>query len=647
MASQIETLLNVIETAIYGRDMRSAIHDSIELCYDDVSTAKTISENATAAAEVATANAIAATTDTIAATTDTVAATNNANEQADYAEAQGDYAKDQGDATYAAIQTANEQATYAKDYGDYAKAQGNYAKTQGDSASEKAALADQKATAANNAANIADAKAALADQKATAANSAANYANEKAVEANSAAIDAANATAQAITATTNANTATTNANTARDRATSAARDANDAAIAATSAATSATSAKDRAIAAAESAETAASAATAAKNDAITATTNANTARDRANAAADLLDLLTVTAEDIPYTEDADAEISTIDGHKNIHFLLRQGQPGPAYLIKGHAYETLSDLESDITDPEIGDQYNVGSSYPYNVYRWTGTTWEDQGLIGSGIEQITVSEINTLDNGGSISGGNSKALGVTGLTYIIQTLLVNKLNNKVTVVSGKGLSTNDFTTAYKNQIDTNTSAISTLDSSKVSKETGKGLSTNDFTTAYKNQISSNTSAISTLDSSKVSKETGKGLSTNDFTNSYKTKLDGIAAGATNVTVDISLQSGSTNPVENGVITTALGNKQDKNIYFTGPFTITWADDPESLSTEFVKRGTITTTGVTSAMYPEVTFGIEDAMGGNYAPICKAGNNCVYIYAASQPSSVSIQTIAVTK
>lgn len=56
--------------------------------------------------------------------------------------------------------------------------------------------------------------------------------------------------------------------------------------------------------------------------------------------------------------------------------------------------------------------------------------------------------------------------------------------------------------------------------------------------------------------KVDKETGKGLSTNDFTNTLKTKLDGIEAGATNVTVDNAMSTTSENPVQNKVIKTAL-------------------------------------------------------------------------------------------
>ena len=57
--------------------------------------------------------------------------------------------------------------------------------------------------------------------------------------------------------------------------------------------------------------------------------------------------------------------------------------------------------------------------------------------------------------------------------------------------------------------------------------------------------------------KVDKVSGKGLSTNDFTAAYKTKLDGIAAGANNITVDSALSGTSTNPVQNKVVAERIG------------------------------------------------------------------------------------------
>lgn len=70
--------------------------------------------------------------------------------------------------------------------------------------------------------------------------------------------------------------------------------------------------------------------------------------------------------------------------------------------------------------------------------------------------------------------------------------------------------------------------------KVDKVTGKGLSTNDYTTAEKNKLS----ALPTnadLQENYVAKETGKGLSTNDFTNALKTKLEGLE-NAPSVTIE---------------------------------------------------------------------------------------------------------------
>lgn len=54
-----------------------------------------------------------------------------------------------------------------------------------------------------------------------------------------------------------------------------------------------------------------------------------------------------------------------------------------------------------------------------------------------------------DNKAAASGGTDVSLVTTGEKYV--------WNNKVDKVSGKGLSTNDFTTAYKNNVDSNTSA----------------------------------------------------------------------------------------------------------------------------------------------------------------------------------------------
>jgi len=75
------------------------------------------------------------------------------------------------------------------------------------------------------------------------------------------------------------------------------------------------------------------------------------------------------------------------------------------------------------------------------------------------------------------------------------------------------------------------------------------------------INENADSISALSDNKVDKVTGKVLSTNDFTDTLKTKLDGIAAGANKITVDASMSSTSTNPVQNKVVQSALNGKVD--------------------------------------------------------------------------------------
>ena len=67
---------------------------------------------------------------------------------------------------------------------------------------------------------------------------------------------------------------------------------------------------------------------------------------------------------------------------------------------------------------------------------------------------------------------------------------------------------------------------------------------------------NTSDVTSGLAGKVDKETGKGLSTNDYTTTEKNKLAGIEAQANKTTVDSSLSTTSTNPVQNKVIKEAL-------------------------------------------------------------------------------------------
>lgn len=135
-------------------------------------------------------------------------------------------------------------------------------------------------------------------------------------------------------------------------------------------------------------------------------------------------------------------------------------------------------------------------------------------------------------------------------------------------------------------------LKVLLSGKVDKETGKGLSTNDYTTAEKTKLAGlenythptgqgyyHVPAISgsvdynkflvadgTTNSPKwvTTTSDGKGLSTNDYTTAEKNKLAGIATGANKTVVDSEFTEGGTNPVQGGIILTAIQGLDDEKV-----------------------------------------------------------------------------------
>ena len=62
---------------------------------------------------------------------------------------------------------------------------------------------------------------------------------------------------------------------------------------------------------------------------------------------------------------------------------------------------------------------------------------------------------------------------------------------------------------------------------------------------------------------------------------------------------------------------------------------WASDSTYSAQGYNYRATATVSGVTSSYVPFVTFGVADAIGGNYAPVAVSLSGGVYIYAKSAP------------
>ena len=145
-------------------------------------------------------------------------------------------------------------------------------------------------------------------------------------------------------------------------------------------------------AAAQAANSAAHLANQAADNALTASENALTAADNANDAASGANAwanATASASQLPAGSAPTVGVTETGGAKKLTFGIPKGDQGLPFVIKGAAYATLAALQADVTRPAVGDQYNVGAAAPYNVYRWTGSAWEDQGKLGSAAVDATL------------------------------------------------------------------------------------------------------------------------------------------------------------------------------------------------------------------------------------------------------------------
>ena len=158
---------------------------------------------------------------------------------------------------------------------------------------------------------------------------------------------------------------------------------------------------------------------------------------------------------------------------------------------------------------IEDMVNFSENYLPDVYiTLCGEDNNQYKFIRSNDEDPVLKKWRLLEGGGSSDLSS----------YYTKTQTNNLLDEKVDKVNGKDLSTNDFTDAYKQQIDDNESAIETLNGNS----TVVGSVDSKIATAYSNA----TSYTDTECAKKVDKVSGKGLSTNDFTDELKTKLDNL-------------------------------------------------------------------------------------------------------------------------
>lgn len=128
-----------------------------------------------------------------------------------------------------------------------------------------------------------------------------------------------------------------------------------------------------------------------------------------------------------------------------------------------------------------------------------------------------------------------------LCEVLNTMLASKVDK----VSGKGLSTNDYTTAEKNKL----AGIATGANKTTVDATFSSTSTNPVQNKV---ISAAIDDIGTQLDTKVDKVSGKGLSANDYTTAEKNKLSGIATGANKTVLEDALSTTSTNGIQNKAV-----------------------------------------------------------------------------------------------
>lgn len=57
----------------------------------------------------------------------------------------------------------------------------------------------------------------------------------------------------------------------------------------------------------------------------------------------------------------------------------KGETGNGFKIMGY-YVSISELQSAVPAPAVGDAYGVGASEPYDIYIWGGSSWVNNGPI---------------------------------------------------------------------------------------------------------------------------------------------------------------------------------------------------------------------------------------------------------------------------
>ena len=205
----------------------------------------------------------------------------------------------------------------------------------------------------------------------------------------------------------------------------------------------------------------------------------------------------------------------------------------------------------------------------------------------GVDAENVKGILPLGSGGT---------GVASISELKKSLAVDQINNTsdaskpISTATQAALTTkanaSDVTTSLAAKA--NTADVTTSLATKVDKVSGKELSTNDYTTAEKTKLAAitgtntgdqelsgfatttqlatkaNASDVTTSLATKVDKVTGKELSTNDYTTAEKTKLAAITGTNTGDQVNITGNAGTATKLQSSVTINGIAFDGSANI-----------------------------------------------------------------------------------
>ena len=252
------------------------------------------------------------------------------------------------------------------------------------------------------------------------------------------------------------------------------------------------------------------------------------------------------------------------------------------------------------------------------------TQDLSGIIASVEQQISTKQDKINDLATIRSGA---ALGATALQSYTETDPVFKAS------AASGITASDITN-WNNKT-SNTGTVTGIKMNGSSKGTSGVVDLGTVITAHQD-ISGKldvTTAASTY------------LSKTDASNTYLGKTAKAASATSADSATKATQDASGNVITSTYATkTEMGNKQDKNLYFTNKTASSWVSD--STYEDYPYRCDISCSGVTSDMYAEVVFGVAQSTSGMYAPVCETKSNVVSVW-SSENTTITIPTIIITK